>query len=78
MESAVSGLQSALTGVSTVLTQLQTCRKPAAEENHIMVHPVVKWQHYVMLIATLPAEICNVVSCRKILPSAFLSGRKHY
>ena len=35
MESAVSGLQSALTGVSTVLTQLQTGRRPAAEENRI-------------------------------------------
>ena len=34
MESAVSGLQSALTGVSTVLTQLQMGR-PAAEENRI-------------------------------------------
>ena len=32
MESAVSGLQSALTQVSTVLTQLQMGRMPAAEE----------------------------------------------
>lgn len=32
MESAVSGLQSALTRVSTVVTQLQTGRRPVAEE----------------------------------------------